>query len=292
MSRGGLLAREAWAGGLLADAHIEGGRGLSGETRAVRIPPALSASPAGTMWLRDARGSLIRGTSSQWERVPVPVANLLGLVPSDDGGAILLAPRADGFDLVAIDARARERWRRGSHDLLGSSVTPESATPRLLQDERGRAYLHVRAPHATVFDVDSATGAVQAAVELRGYDASVLVWHGAVWRIQFDGVHRRWLRRPFHGPDEVVLGGGTLDDTFLTAIAVAPDGGPVLTDGRRILKIAPDGREVPIPWPDLPAPAGPPPAVLDVLRALPRPEGLWVVYADGAGWSVHALPVG
>ena len=64
----------------------------------------------------------------------------------------------------------------------------------------------------------------------------------------------------FGGSDDVILRGGTLDDTFLTAVAVAPDGGPVLTDGRKLLKIAPDGRERIIPRPDIPAPAPPPPA--------------------------------
>jgi hypothetical protein len=141
-----------------------------------------------------------------------------------------------------------------------------------------------------VFRIDIGTGAVQTVADLAGYDAPVLVSHGAVWRIQFDGTHRHWVRRPFGGADEVVLRGGTLDDTFLTAVAVASDGGPVLTDGRRLLKIAPDGREQIIPPPAMPAPAPPPPAVLDLLRPVPRPDSLWVVYADGAGWAVYSLP--
>jgi hypothetical protein len=292
MIREELLAREAWSDDLLADAYAENVGGLSAEAHAVRIPPALYAAPTGTMWLRDARGSLIRGTASHWERLPVPVSSVLGLAPLADDGAIILSPHGAGFELISIDARGRERWRLASEDLSVSLAGSNGTAPRLLHDERGHPYLHVRTPPSSVFGIDPASGAAQIVAELPGYDAPVLVWHSAVWRIQFDGAHRQWIRRPFGGSDEVILSGGTLDDTFLTAVAVAPDSGPVLTDGRRLLTIAPDGREGILRRPNIPAPAPPPPAVLDVLRAVPRPDGLWVVYADGAGWSVYSLRIG
>ena len=195
MSREELLAHEAWSDDLLADAYVENAGGLTAEAHAVRIPPALYAAPTGTMWLRDAKGSLIRGTPSHWERLRVPVSGMLGLAPQAEGGAIILALHDAGFELVAIDARGRERWRRRSDDLLVSLAGSNVAAPRLLQDEHGDAYLHVRTPPSSVLRVDTATGAVQAVADLPGYDAPVLVWRGAVWRIQFDGAQRQWVRR-------------------------------------------------------------------------------------------------
>src|SRR5262245_45937754 len=54
------LAHQTWSEGLLADTYVENVSAMAGEPLPVRLPPLLRADAAGTMWLLDGRGTLIR----------------------------------------------------------------------------------------------------------------------------------------------------------------------------------------------------------------------------------------
>ncbi len=277
------LAAQDWSVSLLADAYLPEAGGILGSPQSVRFPPQLYVDAGGTLWLADRSGTVIRQSASSWERVDLPFPQLLGLAPQPGDSAVILGMGNSGFELALLSGAGQRLWRRLISGTPGTTLS-------LLQDEHGIPYLHRKSPPAAIFRVETGTGELARVVELGDSGATVLVWNNAVWRIQFDGKHRRWIRRPFGGVDEVILSGGVLDDTFLTAIGVGPDLGPLLTNGRKVVWVGPSGRERTVRLPELKTPAPPLPAVIDVLRAVPRADGtLWVVYADGAGWSVHSL---
>jgi hypothetical protein len=275
-----IIAKLPWSPSLLPEPTVELTVGVDAQPRTTWLAPLLRVAPDGQPWLSGANGHVLRGGSC-WERVGVPWGLIQGVAPQAGGSAVLLVgPDGGPWSLVAVDSRNQARWR---------ADVPESASPgariALLQDEQGIPYLFRPDRGGPVRRVDPAAGVLTTVANLQRYNAPVLVWEEALWRIQYADGQRQWVRRPFGGADQDVSAADPLQDTLLTAVGVRSDGGPLLTDGERLVSMSPSGATT-----EIPLPRATKPRVLDLVRACPRPdESVWVVAADAQGTTIYAL---
>lgn len=278
MSR--IIATLPWSSSLLPEPKLDLSTDASVEPRLTWLAPLLRVAPDDQPWLIGANGHVLRRSDS-WQRVAIPGGQLQGLAPQAGGSAVLLlGPEGGPWSLVGIDSYSQTQWRTEVPEPTG-----QGARLALLQDEQGRPYLYQPDRGGLIRRVDSTDGELTIVADLPGYNAAVWVWEEAVWRIQYAEKRRRWVRRPFGGTDQEISAADALQDTVLTAIGVRPDGGPLLTDGARLISITPSGITTEIP---LPLVTGP--HVLDLLRACARSNGeVWVVAVDTHGTKIYTL---
>mgnify|MGYP000415610858 CR=1 FL=1 len=278
MSR--VIATLPWSFNLLPEPKLDLSTDISVDPQLTWLAPLVRAAPDDQPWLIGANGNVLRGGDS-WQRVNIPGGLIQGLAPQTGGGAVLLTgPEGGPWSLAGIDSHNQTQWRIEAPELEG-----RGARLALLQDEQGRPYFFRPDRGGLVHRVDPTNGELTIVADLPDYNASILVWEEAIWRIQYIERRRRWVRRAFGGTDQEISAADSLQDTLLTAIGVRPGGAPLLTDGARLISMAPSGVPTEIP---LPLVTGH--HVLDLLRACPRPNGeVWVVVVDTHGTRIYAL---
>lgn len=207
----------------------------------LRWAPSLRLGADGAPWLLSGSDGAGHWEEGRFVVVPLAAAQcerVVDVAPIAGGGVLVLGVQGEQNVLARLAADGRALWRRvGPRDFRGRPGarldfdTLRGDFEDLLSDRDRTFYLSGTRLEGRLARVDLASGALAPAVDLPGYDATVQLRAGVLYRVLYREPRRLWVSRELpSGADRELRTDPALYGPLAIPLEPLADGGALLLD--------------------------------------------------------------